>query len=265
MLRFGLRHLAGAAVLGALAGCSSSTQSTATPTPRPLLQATVTLLHVPAGFATLRWAPSTGRLDLDLSMYGLDRATHHAVELRSGPCPAAGTHSGNRVASLPDVVADGTGAVRTTLSADLADLPAASHLDVLANAAPGGDVLACAQLAGSGSTAPLQKRDAGGRAVTGSAVVALYGPGKIRIHLTARGLAPTSRHAVHIELGTCESRSAQAASFGDATADAAGRVDATLEADSGRLDLRAVAWDVVVALGGGSSQPQPELCGDHVR
>lgn len=124
------RRILAAGSVALIVGCSPA----ASPSPKPIFQATVHPYHVPAGFVTLSWDRRSRLIHLALDTYGLATSSSHGTDLRQGPCTQA---DAQMVSTFPDITADAHGAVRMTLtSADSTSKPPDVHFDVLLG--PGG-------------------------------------------------------------------------------------------------------------------------------
>ena len=273
----GRRTLTRSLLIGAALAVDSACGSVAVkPTPAPPATA-VQLVPAPAGAVTLSWSSATHLVTADLDTYGFALNSQHALRLVAGSCDAPGA----TLASFPDIQTDGYGAFKGNLTstARVSGIEAASHVEVLLgdskqdSAAPGSTPLACGAVNPSNLAAPLTLNAPALTPASGTVSLSYASSTKsVTVHVVAKGLVPSSAHAVHIHFGSCRQESGVLYSVGDVSSNGSGAVDATKTISGVSFAPPAHGWYADIHDGSTASlesggQPTllfaPILCGDH--
>jgi hypothetical protein len=274
-----------AAATATVAACgSSATQSSTSTTPASTVAAgapiSVPLTAQPSGTVSLSWDPQTKNITAKLQMSGFTPGSGHAMHIHQGSCQA----QGNVLVPFPDVTADNIGAIDTTVTSSqpsASDLAAGTLLNI--HLAPADQLgspdslgytpISCADITPAASTtltmAPLPQP---GQHPQGSATLT-YDPTKktLSVAATASGLAPSSSHAIHIHLGSCDSQGAVKYPLNDLVASPDGKAEASTVIQNVDAAPPASGWYINVHLGSPSQieqngQPtlyfQPIICGN---
>jgi hypothetical protein len=230
------RFLALAAV-ATVAACGSSSPSSNLSSSAPT-KVGVVLGHAPAGTVSLSWSATTKKITANFNMYGFTPDTSHAVHIHRGSC----ADQGNVVIPFPDISAGTGGAVKAGLTSSVTapgGIPAGSYLNVhLAPAAQLGNPgslgftpIACADIPPGSSTSAtltMQALPQTGQHPSGAAKVSYDAATKtLTVLLTATGLAPSSAHAAHIHLGSCQTQGLVKYPLDTVTANASGSASVT--------------------------------------
>jgi hypothetical protein len=85
------------------------------------------------------------------------------------------------------------------------------------------------------STDPLGKAGA----VQGNVQVIPQGDGATRVQITLTGLAPNSRHAAHVHVGSCSNQGAVIVPLTEVTADANGTAESATNIDASKVPVAA--------------------------
>ena len=272
------RTLTRTVLIGATLALGSACGSAAPKaTAAPPQATTVQLVPAPAGTATLNWIAATHLVTADLDTYGFALNSMHALRLVAGSCAAPGA----ALASFPDIQTDGYGAFKGNLTstARVSGIAAASHVEVLlgdskqADSTPGSTALACGAVNPSNTGAPVTLNDPALTAASGTVSLSYAKSTKsVTVHVVAKGLAPSSAHAVHIHFGSCRQESGVLYSVGDVTSNGSGDVDATKTISGVSFAPPVHGWYADIHDGSTASletggQPTllfaPILCGDH--
>jgi hypothetical protein len=228
---------------------------------------------MPVGTVALHFDAATRRLTASVDLFGFTLHSSHAMLLRSGSCAAPG----GVVTGFPDLAANAYGVATGDLvsTATLPGAPARGAVEVdlaphvQAATPPGSTRIACGDLP-AGAAQPATLSGFPDATLSATVTLALSATGRLQVHVVAAGLAPASRHAVHIHFGSCRQQSGVLYSVGDVTADGAGNVDSTITL-SGVARPPSSGWyaDMHDAATGGletGGQPtlgfQPLLCGN---
>ncbi|MDT5112235.1 MAG: hypothetical protein QOE20_4125, partial [Mycobacterium sp.] len=173
---------------------SSSTQPSTAPAPTTGVTAspvTVPLGNQPSGTVALSWDPQTKNFSAKLQMAGFTPGSSHAMHIHQGSC----AEQGAVLVPFPDVIANGTGAIDTTVTSSQ---PAAAglavgtflniHLAPAAQLGAPGSVgytpIACADITPSASTLTMAPPPQPGQAPQGSATFT-YDPSKKTLTVAA--------------------------------------------------------------------------------
>ena len=225
------------AVVTTVAACSSSS-SPSSPSSVPT-KVGVVLDHAPVGTVSLKWSATTKTITANFNMHGFTPDTSHAVHIHHGSC--ANQRNGGGI-PFPDISAGTGGAVKASLTGSVTapgGIPADSYLNVhLAPSAqlgkPGSlgfTPIACADVpSGSTTSATLtmQALPQAGQHPSGAAHVSYDAATKtLTVLLTATGLAPSSAHAAHIHLGSCQTQGPVKYPLDTVTANASGSASVT--------------------------------------
>lgn len=273
-----------------VAGCGSnstqsstsqaSTSTTATSSVVAGSPISVPLTGQPSGTVALSWDSQTKNVTAKLQMSGFTPGSSHAMHIHQGSCAA----QGNVLVPFPDVVADSTGAIDTTVTS-VQPSPSGLAPGTLLNIhlAPSDQLgspdslgytpISCADITPATSTtltmAPLPQP---GQHPQGSATLT-YDPAKktLSVTTTASGLPAGTAHAVHVHLGSCQSQGAVKYPLDDLVASPSGTAEATTVIQNVDQAPPASGWYVNVHLGSMSQiqqngQPtlyfQPIICGN---
>jgi Cu/Zn superoxide dismutase len=261
---------------------SSSTQPSTTPAPTTGVTAspvTVPLGNQPSGTVALSWDPQTKNFSAKLQMAGFTPGSSHAMHIHQGSC----AEQGAVLVPFPDVIANDTGAIDTTVTSSqpaAAGLAVGTFLNIhLAPAAqlgaPGSlgyTPISCADITPSASTLTMAPPPQPGQAPQGSATFT-YDPSKktLTVAATASGLVPGSDHAEHIHLGSCDAQGAVQYPLNDLVASPTGTAETTTVVQNVEQAPPASGWYLNVHLGSSSQieqngQPtlyfQPIICGN---
>lgn len=172
-------------------------------------KASADLLHAPVGAADLAWSPKDKKLSVTLHLTGMAPSSTHPAHVHAGTCQ---NHRGAILVQLPPVVADKQGVANLQASIPVDHVPNGT---VTINIHNGPSMktqneqfaIACGQITVKnnridplhvilgGTTSPNE-------AAHGKAELTLSKK-KLAVVLTVHGLAPKSRHAVHVHAGNC--------------------------------------------------------------
>ena len=220
------------AAVAVLSACGSSSRSSAPS------KTTVTLGQAPAGTVSVAWNPATKRITATFDMYGFTPSSSHAVHIHQGGC----VNQGPVVVPFPDVSAGPGGAIKTSETSPVAapnGIPAGSYLNIhLAPSAQLGSPgslgftpIACADLprgATSAATLTMKTPPQAGRHPSGSAQLSYdEASNTLTVSVTAEGLPPSSTHAAHIHLGSCQAQGTVRYPLNPVTAGADGSASVT--------------------------------------
>jgi hypothetical protein len=276
--------LVGVAAATVAACGSSSTQSSPSTSSASTVAAgspiTVAFTSQPSGTVTLSWDPQTKNVTATLKMSGFTAGSSHAMHIHQGSCDA----QGNVLVPFPDVIADGAGAINTTVSSlqpyasgltpgTLLNIHLAPSDQLGSPDSLGYTPISCADISPAASTtltmAPLPGP---GQHPKGSAKLT-YDPAKktLSVTTTASGLPAGTAHAVHVHLGSCQSQGPVKYPLDDLIASPTGTADATTVIQNVDQAPPASGWYVNVHLGSMSQiqlndKPtlyfQPIICGN---
>jgi len=224
--KHGFFAILGLLVAFLLAACGSSgsgttTTTTTTPSATPTsatTMASATLAHVPNGTADISWDPATKAVTVKIVLAGLAPNSTHPSHIHTGSC----SNQGAVLHPLQNIVADATGnATATTTIPNVASGIPASGWYVNVHNGPGLTTtdqflpIVCGDIANtSTSTTAMQTVHvmlnaapgaSAGQAAMGKATLKLSGS-TLTVSLTLSGLAPNSKHAAHIHMGSCTSQ-----------------------------------------------------------
>jgi len=272
-------------VTAALAACggssspSAGTQSTSS-TASGVSSATVALRHVPTGDATLAYDATAKALTVEIRLTGLAPSSVHPAHIHSGLCEKQGAvlyglnnvqadakGVADSVTSVPNIkegaIPNGTWYINVhngpTLTPDAQFEPIVCG-DV-ANPDKGTHQLVKLQNGPTPVASPPSSPD---QTASGTANLSIEG-GALKVVVTATGLKPSSSHAMHIHMGSCESQGAVVHGLPALTADANGNATLTTTV-SGISSIPVGAWylnihrDTMIGLG--QTDFDPILCGD---
>ena len=179
--------------------------------------ATSTITLAPDFTGTATFAEASGKTTVTISIAGLPANSSHAAHIHVGTSCAS---NGAVVYPLTDVVADATGKgtsttlVNVALSA-FADANHYVNVHDLSSAGGVGRSIVCGEVASGATSAALV-------GASGKAVITDTGNGTTSVNLTVIGLQPSTSHATHIHVGTCEAQGAVVYPLTTLTADASG-------------------------------------------
>jgi hypothetical protein len=275
------RIAAVAAVTVVVAACGSTSTSPAhTPSTTTTLAARTPLVVPlgiqPSGTVTFTWNPDSEQVSATVRMVGLTPGSSHAMDIDNGTCTAPG----NVVIQFPDVTADISGAINTTVTS-----PHPGHALPATRMSLNIHLASVAQLESPDGSTPISCADiaaAASRTVTmapppnthrqGSATLTYDPVGKtLSVTVMARGLAPGSDHAVRIHAGSCESQGALKYELSDLEAYSSSAASATTMIPNVEEAPPPSGWYVEVHLGSPSQIKQndeptlyfePIMCGD---
>jgi hypothetical protein len=275
-----IRIVAAAVLVAApVAGCNSHPPRSSSPTaPGAATLIKVTLSYRPRGTAALSWDPQSMNITAKLQMAGFTPGGTYAIDIHQGGCATRG----DVAVPFPDVTADGTGAINTSVTSEKVApgglLPrTALNMHPAAGAQVGGPIelrdapIACGDITAAVVTTTLGMAPVGQRP-EGSANLT-YDPGNktLIVATSASGLAPGSAHAQSIHLGTCEAQGAATYPLSDLVALASGtayqttviqNVDQAPPPSGWYLNVRLGSSDQVLQNGQPTLYFQPILCGN---
>lgn len=200
-------------------GSGTTTTSTTSVTPTAATtMASATLAHVPSGTADITWDPSTKAVTVKIVLAGLAPGSTHPSHIHTGSC----ANQGAVLHPLQNIVADATGnATATTTIPNVASGIPASGWYVNVHNGPGltttdqflpivcGDITNTTTSTTAMQTVHVMLNAAPGasvgQAAMGKATLMLSGS-TLTVSLTLSGLAPNSKHAAHIHMGSCTSQ-----------------------------------------------------------
>ncbi|GAC1365647.1 MAG: hypothetical protein NVS2B12_42200 [Ktedonobacteraceae bacterium] len=255
-------------------GSSSSVANSATPTSSTVTAANAIIRHSPSGTIELTWDHTSHVLTVRLAMTGLLPRSIHPALISSGSCE----NPGKPLYTLSNVTADTIGfATAITRVKDVASsIPATGWYADIRNG-PGMDTdarkmaISCANIvnstASSSSTATLNLSPAPNQSASGLAELTVNG-NRLAVTLTMKGMAPGSKHAAHIHLGSCVSQGKIIYPLNAVTVNAAGDGISNTTIDNVTAIPRA-GWYVNIHLGShvvesttSQTDLDPVACGD---
>lgn len=276
-----LSGLGAAALL--LTGCGSA--SSPSPSASPGVTLIAQLSNVPNGTAVISWDATTHKLSVKIDAYGLTPSSAHAMHLHAARC--VGTQGGAAAFSFPDVTADAAGAISTEVTATEPapkGMPAGMEIDLHLVSTPdlgkppdtGSTPIACTDIPATTATRlAVRLYPFPGQKPAGSATLGYVAGGRaLTVHLTGFGLAPGSKHAADIDLGSCERQGEQQYALRDAVADSRGKVDVTTAVSGVEAAPPKAGWSLILHQGarseiGASGKHtalfRPILCGAVTR
>ncbi len=204
------------AIMLLLAACDTSNSSpggnVAVPTSSTVNSANAIIRHTPSGTVELTWDHSSHVLTVRIALTGLYPKSTHPAFINSGSCKS----SGNSIYPLSNVVADTIGFANTItkIKGVTNGIPATGwYVDV--RNGPGistsaqGLAVSCADIfnssAAASSTATLNETSVPNQAASGLAELTVTN-NQLAVTVTIKGLAPNSKHAAHIHVGSCVSQ-----------------------------------------------------------
>jgi hypothetical protein len=215
-----------------LAACDSGNSSPAekavAPTSSTVNAANAIMKHSPSGTVEMTWDRASHLLTVRLALTGLYPKSVHPAFISSGSCRDAG----KTVYPLSNVVADTIGFANTITkiknvakgipeSGWYVDVRSGPGMEKAAEAVP----VSCADISNStastGSTATLNQASAPNQAASGLAELTVT-DNRLAVTITMKGMAPNSKHAAHIHLGSCVSQGKIVYSLNPVTVNASG-------------------------------------------
>jgi Cu/Zn superoxide dismutase len=225
----------------ALAACGPistvNTLSVDTSARKPVMSATVPLLHQPSGMVDLSWKPDTSQLTLIISLSGLTPSSIHPAHIHQGTCK----NGGSMLYTLHPLVANavGVGTSQTTIPGVASGIPTAGWFVNVHNG-PG--------LASAAQFLPIACVDihqyshgfhslqtwhyllapttAANQNVSGQASLTITNH-QLTVAVIVRGLVPGSVHMEHIHAGSCASQGKVVSMLKNLVADKNGTATAT--------------------------------------
>jgi hypothetical protein len=205
-------------IVATVVGCNSrapQSNSSASGASAPIK---VTLSHRPSGTAALSWDPQSQNINAKLQMVGLAPGGAYAIDIYQGACDTIG----DVAVPLPEVTADGAGALNASITSTQ---PAPGGLlphTALSMHLNGGAPISCGEITSALTSTTLTMAPLG-QPLQGSANLT-YEPGNktLIVATSASGLAPGSAHAQQIGLGTCEAQGPVKYPLNDLVASASG-------------------------------------------
>jgi hypothetical protein len=275
--------LIAAAALAACGGSSSPPAgggATTSSTAGGVSSATVPLRHVPTGDATLAYDASTRTLTVEIRLTGLAPSSVHPAHIHSGLCERQGPvlYGLNNVQADAKGVADSVTAVPNIKEGGIPDGAWYVNVHNGPNLTPDAqfEPIVCGDVANpgkgthqvvklqNGPTPVASPPSSPDQTASGTADLSIEG-GALKVVVTATGLKPSSSHAAHIHLGSCESQGPVLHGLPALTADATGSAHLTTTVP-GISSIPVGAWylnihrDTMIGLG--QTDFDPILCGD---
>lgn len=275
----GIASLAGAA--SALSACGSAASPSTTTAPAAST-ISVPLQGAPLGTIRLSWSPSTKLVTAVVNMYDFTPGSSHAMHVHAGSCASPGSV----LVHFPNLTASSGGDVQTTVTSTNPlpnGLPGGAGM-VNIHLAPKGALgqpgtlgftpISCADIppghAGSASLAMTPPPQAG-QHPSGNATLSYDSAAKtLTVKVSASGLPPSTTHAEHLHLGSCQAQGAVKYDLKPLVAGASGTATATTTI-KGATKPPASGWYLNVHMGSPSTilsggNPalgfQPILCGN---
>lgn len=219
-------------------GASSPAEKAAAPTSSTVNAANAIIKHSPSGTVELTWDHTSHVLTVRLALTGLYPKSVHPAFVSGGSCRGAG----KTVYPLSNVVADNIGFANTITkiknvtkgipeSGWYVDVRNGPGMDKEAEAMP----ISCADISNStastSSTATLNQASAPDQAAGGLAELTIT-DNRLAVTVTMKGMAPNSKHAAHIHLGSCVSQGKIVYSLNPVIVNAAGDGNSTTNIDN---------------------------------
>jgi len=285
MPRRAIGTLAPLILTAALAACGSSssppaasTESTST-TASTTSAATVSLRHVPTGDATLAYDTAAKTLTVEIRLTGLAPSSTHPAHIHSGLCEKQGAvlYPLNAIKADAKGVADSVTVVANIKEGGIPNgtwyvnvhngpglTPDAQFEPIVcgdvANPDKGAHLLVKMQ---NGPT-PVGPPSSPDQTASGTAMLSIEG-GALKVVVNVSGLKPSSSHAMHIHLGSCESQGMVFKGLPALVADANGTATLTTTVP-GISSIPVGTWylnihrDTMIGLG--QTDFDPIVCGD---
>ena len=261
-----------------LAACDSSNPSpgpnAVAPTSSTVDAANAIIKHSPSGTVAFMWDHASHVLTVQLALTGLYPKSVHPAFISGGSCK----NPGKAVYTLSNVVADNIGfANAITKIKNVANGVPESGWYVDVRSGPGTDTAAqdkpisCADVSNSTAstslTATLNEASAPDQAASGLAELTTT-DNRLTVTVTMKGMAPNSKHAAHIHVGSCVSQGKIVYSLNPVAVDAAGDGKSTTTIDSVSAIPRS-GWYINIHMGSHvdssttmQTDTDPLACGD---
>jgi Cu/Zn superoxide dismutase len=286
MPRRAIGTLATLIVTAALAACggsstppSAGTGSTST-TASGTSSATVSLRHVPTGDATLAYDAATKTLTVEIRLTGLAPSSVHPAHIHSGLCEKQGPvlYGLNNVQADAKGVADSVTAVPNIKEGGIPNGLWYVNVHNGPNLTPDAqfEPIVCGDVANpdkgthqlvklqNGPTPVASPASSPDQTASGTAMLSIEG-GALKVVVSVSGLKPSSSHAMHIHLGSCEGQGMVFKGLPALVADANGTANLTTTVP-GISTIPVGTWylnihrDTMIGLG--QTDFDPILCGD---
>ena len=277
-----------AVVAATVAACSSSspkssTSTTATGVGTAGSTISAPLHDQPSGTVVLSWDPQTKEVSAKVQMVDFTPGSAHAMHIHQGSCAT----QGDVVVSFPDVTANSSGVIDTTVTGSqpsangltagtLLNIHLASSQQLGNPGSLGYTPISCADVSPAGSqTLTMAPPPQAGQRPQAS-VQLTYDPAKktLSVAVTASGLVPGTAHAEHLHRGSCASPKPLPAGnleypLDDLVASPTGTAEETKVFPN--VDQNLLGWYLNIHLGSSdqlfqNGQPtlyfQPIICGD---
>lgn len=272
--------------LAALAGCGSSSSppaagssTSSTSTASGVSSATVPLRHVPTGDATLAYDPATRTLTVEIRLTGLAPSSVHPAHIHSGLCEKQGPvlYGLNNVQADAKGVADSVTAVPNIKEGGIPNAVWYVNVHNGPNLTPDAqfEPIVCGDVANpdkgthqlvklqNGPT-PASPPSSPDQTASGTANLSIEG-GALKVVVDVTGLKPSSSHAMHIHLGSCESQGMVVHPLPALVADANGHAGVTTTVQ-GVSTIPVGTWYLNIhrttMVTAGQTDFDPILCGD---
>ena len=286
MPRRAIGTLAPLIVTAALAACggSSSPSSAGTgstsSTASGVSSATVSLRHVPTGDATLAYDATAKTLTVEIRLTGLAPSSTHPAHIHSGLCEKQGAvlYPLNAIQADAKGVADSVTVVPNIKEGGIPDgawyvnvhngpglTPDAQFEPIVCGdvANPGKGTHQVVKLQ-NGPTPVASPPSSPDQTASGTAMLSIEG-GALKVVVNVSGLKPSSSHAMHIHMGSCESQGQVVHGLPALVADAHGTANlATTVPQISSIPVGTwylnIHRDTMIGLG--QTDFDPILCGD---
>jgi hypothetical protein len=274
--------LIAAAALAACGGSSSSSggATTTSSTAGGLSSATVPLRHVPTGDATLAYDASTKTLTVEIRLTGLAPSSVHPAHIHSGLCEKQGPvlYGLNNVQADAKGVADSVTSVPNIKEGGIPNGVWYVNVHNGPNLTPDAqfEPIVCGDVANpdrgahqlvklqNGPTPVASPPSSPDQTASGTANLKVVG-GDLTVAVDVTGLRPSSSHAMHIHMGSCESQGAVVHGLPPLVADATGKATLTTTV-KGVATIPVGSWYLNIhrdtMIGQGQTDFDPILCGD---